>query len=318
MTTETNNVATAQDYFLTASHVVKRYAAHTALDDVSIAVPRGKVFGLLGPNGAGKTTLIRIINRITAPDSGEVTFDGRPFAPEDVMHIGYLPEERGLYKKMKVGEQAVYLVQLKGLSRAEATDRLRQWFGKFDIMPWWDKKLEELSKGMQQKVQFIITVLHEPPLLIFDEPFSGFDPVNAEMLKQEILALRDKGHTIIFSTHNMSSVEEVCDEIALINHSKVVLEGNVTEVKERFRSGLFEATATGNELQSVKGLFEVNLHNEKSGMHTYLLQKVAGVSNSQFIAEIAGRCELRSVSEKMPTMQEIFIRTVQENPADHE
>ena len=215
------------DIFLQAQHIVKRYAAHTALDDVSIAVPRGKVFGLLGPNGAGKTTLIRIINRITAPDSGEICFDGHPFTAADVARIGYLPEERGLYKKMKVGEQAIYLAQLKGLSSTEARKRLTYWFNKFDIMPWWDKKLEELSKGMQQKVQFIITVLHEPPLLIFDEPFSGFDPVNAEMLKREILALRDKGHTVIFSTHNMASVEEVCDEIALINHAHVRLTGHV-------------------------------------------------------------------------------------------
>ena len=229
------------DTFLRAEHIVKRYAAHTALNDVSIEVPRGKVFGLLGPNGAGKTTLIRIINRITAPDSGEVSFDGHPFEADDVMRIGYLPEERGLYKKMKVGEQAIYLAQLKGLSHAEAKKRLTYWFNKFGIMPWWDKKLEELSKGMQQKVQFIITILHEPPLLIFDEPFSGFDPVNAEMLKREILNLRDKGHTVIFSTHNMASVEEVCDEIALINHSQVVLSGHVAEVKDRFRTGLYEA-----------------------------------------------------------------------------
>ena len=187
------------DFFLQANHIVKRYAAHTALNDVSISVPRGKVFGLLGPNGAGKTTLIRIINRITAPDSGEVLFDGHTFSADDVMRIGYLPEERGLYKKMKVGEQAIYLAQLKGLPKGEAIVRLKTWFEKFGIMPWWNKKLEELSKGMQQKVQFIITVLHEPPLLIFDEPFSGFDPVNAEMLKNEILALRDKGHTVIFS-----------------------------------------------------------------------------------------------------------------------
>lgn len=318
MTQKTADTAVAPDCFLTASHVVKRFAAHTALDDVSIAVPRGKVFGLLGPNGAGKTTLIRIINRITAPDSGEVSFDGRPFAPEDVMRIGYLPEERGLYKKMKVGEQAIYLAQLKGLSRAEATKRLKRWFGKFEIMPWWDKKLEELSKGMQQKVQFVITVLHEPPLLIFDEPFSGFDPVNAEMLKQEILALRDKGHTVIFSTHNMSSVEEVCDEIALINHSKVVLRGHVREVKESFRTGLFEAEATGQELRSVEGVFSVESHSEKDGLHTYLLQKAPAVGNSQFITQLASRVELRSVSEKMPTMQEIFIRTVKENPAGHE
>ena len=211
------------EYFLEAHNIVKSYANHTALNGVSINVPKGKVFGLLGPNGAGKTTLIRIINRITAPDSGEVYFDGHLSQPDDIYKIGYLPEERGLYKKMKVGEQAIYLAQLKGLDKREATKRLKEWFDKFEITQWWDKKLEELSKGMQQKVQFVITVLHKPQLLIFDEPFSGFDPVNAELLKREILELKNQGHTIIFSTHNMSSVEEICDNIALINHSQVVL-----------------------------------------------------------------------------------------------
>lgn len=305
------------DLFLQASHIVKQYAAHRALDDVTISVPRGKVFGLLGPNGAGKTTLIRIINRITLPDSGEVTFDGHPFCPDDILHIGYLPEERGLYKKMKVGEQAVYLAQLKGLSRHEATLRLRQWFDKFGIMPWWDKKLEELSKGMQQKVQFVITILHRPPLLIFDEPFSGFDPVNAEMLKNEILALRDQGHTVIFSTHNMSSVEEVCDEIALINQSHVVLTGSVPEVKSRFRTGRYEATSTDGSLQPVPGLFSVEQHTEKGGLHHYTLLKDAAVSNSALIAAVAQKIELRSVSEKMPTMQEVFINVVN-STSNHE
>ena len=300
------------DNFLTAAHIVKRYAAHTALDDVSINVPRGKVFGLLGPNGAGKTTLIRIINRITAPDSGEVTFDGHEFRPEDVMSIGYLPEERGLYKKMKVGEQAIYLAQLKGLSRAEAKHRLEVWFNKFGIMPWWDKKLEELSKGMQQKVQFIITVLHEPPLLIFDEPFSGFDPVNAEMLKREILALRDKGHTVIFSTHNMASVEEVCDEIALINHAHVVLTGHVGEVKERFRTGLFEAVTTSPQLAPQPGLFTVEGQETQGALHTFTLRAAAGVEASQLIGAVAASVPLRAISEKMPTMQDIFLQTVQQ------
>lgn len=299
-----------QDFFLTARHIVKRYAAHTALDDVSIEVPRGKVFGLLGPNGAGKTTLIRIINRITAPDSGEITFDGRPFAADDVMRIGYLPEERGLYKKMKVGEQAVYLAQLKGMGRQDAVRRLKEWFGKFNIMPWWDKKLEELSKGMQQKVQFVITVLHRPPLLIFDEPFSGFDPVNAELLKREILALRDAGHTVIFSTHNMSSVEEVCDEIALINHSQVVLSGHVDEVKDRFRTGVYEATSTDGTLQSLEGAFGISSHTQAGHLHTYVLRKEEGLSGSELVSAVAGQVELRAICEKMPTMQEIFLRVV--------
>ena len=305
------------DTFLQASHIVKRYASHTALNDVSISVPRGKVFGLLGPNGAGKTTLIRIINRITAPDSGDILFDGHAFQPEDVMNIGYLPEERGLYKKMKVGEQAIYLARLKGLSHEKAKLRLARWFDKFGIMPWWNKKLEELSKGMQQKVQFIITVLHEPQLLIFDEPFSGFDPVNAEMLKKEILELRDKGHTIIFSTHNMSSVEEVCDDIALINHSQVVLSGHVQEVKERFRTGLFEAVSL-SELQSADGLFTVEqCEPSSSGLHAYLLQKNPGLTNSELIAAVAQRTELRSICEKMPSMQEIFIRQVEQTSTDN-
>ena len=298
------------DTFLKAEHIVKRYAAHTALNDVSIEVPRGKVFGLLGPNGAGKTTLIRIINRTTAPDSGDITFDGHPFEADDVMRIGYLPEERGLYKKMKVGEQAIYLAQLKGLSRAEAKKRLTFWFNRFGIMPWWDKKLEELSKGMQQKVQFIITVLHEPPLLIFDEPFSGFDPVNAEMLKQEILRLRDEGHTVIFSTHNMSSVEEVCDDIALINHSSVVLAGHVDEVKGRFRTGLYEAVSTDGSLASAQDLFDIVEHTEAGGLHTYVLHKAERLSNSALITAVAERIELRAISEKMPTMQQIFLQVV--------
>ena len=232
--------------FLETEDVVKQYSGHLALNKVSIHVPEGKIFGLLGPNGAGKTTLIRIINRITAPDSGFIRFNGRESRPEDIYQIGYLPEERGLYKKMKVGEQAIYLAQLKGLSYKEAKTRLTKWFDKFEIMPWWNKKLEELSKGMQQKIQFIITVIHEPKLLIFDEPFSGFDPVNAERLKQEILELKNAGHTIIFSTHNMSSVEEICDEIALINHAQVVLSGDVREVRNRFRTNTFNLRISGN------------------------------------------------------------------------
>lgn len=304
-----------QDYFLQAQHIVKRYAAHTALNDVSINVPRGKVFGLLGPNGAGKTTLIRIINRITAPDSGEVLFDGHHFQPEDVMRIGYLPEERGLYKKMKVGEQAVYLARLKGLSKGEAITRLKTWFEKFDIMPWWNKKLEELSKGMQQKVQFIITVLHEPPLLIFDEPFSGFDPVNTERLKREILELRDKGHTIIYSTHNMASVEDVCDEIALINHSQVVLSGNVNDIKEQFRTGTYEVITKSEELHNTEGAFNILSKEQKGNTYIYTLQKNEQLSNADLFTAISSQVDPRSISEKMPSMQEIFLKTV---TSDHE
>ncbi len=298
------------DIFLGAHHIVKKYARHTALDDVSIDVPRGKVFGLLGPNGAGKTTLIRIINRITAPDSGEIVFDGREFSPDDVAHIGYLPEERGLYKKMKVGEQAIYLAQLKGMSYSEAKARLTEWFEKFGIMPWWNKKLEELSKGMQQKVQFIITVLHEPPLLIFDEPFSGFDPVNAEMLKQEILQLRDKGHTVIFSTHNMASVEEICDEIALINHSRVVLNGNVSEVKQQFRTGVYELSTTDKLPADKSEGYSILSHSVNGSLNKYLLQKSEGLTNSQLAGVIAKEVEIRSFSEQMPSMHDIFIKVV--------
>lgn len=234
---------------LQARNITKRFAAHTALEDVSIDVQRGKVFGLLGPNGAGKTTLIRIINRISMPDEGEVTFNGHRLMADDVRNIGYLPEERGLYKKMGVGEQAMYLARLKGMSSADARTELKKWFEKFDIMPWWHKKLEELSKGMQQKVQFVCTVVHRPELMIFDEPFSGFDPVNAELLKREILQLRDEGHTIIYSTHNMASVEDVCDDIVLINKSKVVLAGAVTDVKRQFADGTYEIKATGTHEQ---------------------------------------------------------------------
>ena len=264
--------------FLTTSNITKRYASHVALDDVSIEVPRGKVFGLLGPNGAGKTTLIRIINRITMPDSGTVTFDGHPFAADDVQKIGYLPEERGLYKKMEVGEQALYLARLKGMSRHDAITELKKWFTKFEIMPWWNKKLEELSKGMQQKVQFVTTVVHRPPLLIFDEPFSGFDPVNAELLKSEILQLRDEGHTIIYSTHNMASVEDVCDNIALINKSRVVLSGSVLDVKRQFADGRFEIKATGTREQVellAKQLDNVEVHEILPSMHEVFLKNVA-------------------------------------------
>jgi len=212
-----------------AKEIVKTYANHTALKKVSVSVPKQSIFGLLGPNGAGKTSLIRIINQITGPDSGELLFNGKPLQPEDVHRIGYLPEERGLYKKMKVGEQAIYLAQLKGLSAAEAKKELMIWFKKFEIADWWDKKVEDLSKGMAQKIQFIVTIIHKPELLIFDEPFSGFDPINVNLLKREILNLRDQGTTIIFSTHNMASVEEICDHIALINKSNKILDGKLTD-----------------------------------------------------------------------------------------
>lgn len=296
--------------FLETNDVVKQYANHLALNKVSIQVPQGKVFGLLGPNGAGKTTLIRIINRITAPDSGSVLFNGRPSMQEDIFKIGYLPEERGLYKKMKVGEQALYLAQLKGLDYFEAKKRLTHWFEKFEIMPWWNKKVEELSKGMQQKVQFVITVIHNPELLIFDEPFSGFDPVNADLLKKEILELKDAGHTIIFSTHNMSSVEEICDEIALIDHAQVVLSGHVTEVRERFRTNTFKIKLKGTALLSSADQYSILSQKQKQNSLEVLLRKSNDVSNAELLMSILKQNEIIAFTEELPSMNEIFINTV--------
>lgn len=295
---------------LSVRGVSKQFAAHKALENVSIEVPRGRIFGLLGPNGAGKTTLIRIINHITLPDTGEVWFDGKPLSQEDVAQIGYLPEERGLYRKMKVGEQALYLAQLKGLSRHEAQKRLEVWFEKFQIMPWWNKKLEELSKGMQQKIQFIITVLHEPKLLIFDEPFSGFDPLNAELLKQEMLQLRDRGATIIFSTHNMASVEEVCDDIALIHRSQVRLQGNVQDIREQNRTGEFSLTTTSGQLTEQPDQFVILEQRQQGALTTYRLKKQEHFTNSALVQRLANEVEIRSFSEILPTMNDIFLRTV--------
>lgn len=295
---------------LSVRGVSKQFAAHKALENVSIEVPRGRIFGLLGPNGAGKTTLIRIINHITLPDTGEVWFDGKPLSQEDVAQIGYLPEERGLYRKMKVGEQALYLAQLKGLSRHEAQKRLEVWFEKFQIMPWWNKKLEELSKGMQQKIQFIITVLHEPKLLIFDEPFSGFDPLNAELLKQEMLQLRDRGATIIFSTHNMASVEEICDDIALIHRSQVRLQGNVQDIREQNRTGEFSLTTTSGQLTEQPDQFVILEQRQQGALTTYRLKKQEDLTNSALVQRLANEVEIRSFSEILPTMNDIFLRTV--------
>lgn len=295
---------------LSVRGVSKQFAAHKALENVSIEVPRGRIFGLLGPNGAGKTTLIRIINHITLPDTGEVWFDGKPLSQEDVAQIGYLPEERGLYRKMKVGEQALYLAQLKGLSRHEAQKRLEVWFEKFQIMPWWNKKLEELSKGMQQKIQFIITVLHEPKLLIFDEPFSGFDPLNAELLKQEMLQLRDRGATIIFSTHNMASVEEVCDDIALIHRSQVRLQGNVQDIREQNRTGEFSLTTTSGQFTEQPDQFVILEQRQQGALTTYRLKKQESLTNSALVQRLANEVEIRSFSEILPTMNDIFLRTV--------
>ena len=298
--------------FLETKEVVKQFTNHRALDQVSISVPCGKIFGLLGPNGAGKTTLIRIINRITAPDSGSVWIDGRMSKPSDIYRIGYLPEERGLYKKMKVGEQAVYLARLKGLTAAEAKSRLGRWFEKFDIMPWWNKKLEELSKGMQQKVQFVVTVIHEPELLIFDEPFSGFDPVNTELLKKEILELKEAGRTIIFSTHNMASVEEICDEIALINQSRVVLSGGVDEVRTRFKSNTLNVCVLNERFESSPEVFTV-LSEMPGPNHTLRvrIQKNVEISNSELLSLLIQRHELFSFEEELPSMNDVFLKAVE-------
>lgn len=311
--------------FLEAQHIVKRYARHLALDDVSIAVPQGSVFGLMGPNGAGKTTLIRIINRITAPDSGEILFEGRRFTPTDVARIGYLPEERGLYRKMKVGEQAIYLARLKGIDKATARKRLTEWFEKFDIMPWWNRKVEELSKGMQQKIQFVCTVIHEPDLLIFDEPFSGFDPVNAELLKREILTLRDQGRTIIFSTHNMQSVEEVCDECALFNKSHVVLQGNVSEVRQRFAQGIVSLEVETSAPLSQEQLSQLSVvdSNFYPGEKKQLLRLKmrAGEDLRDLVQTLPRELHLLSLREEIPSMNEIFIQTItqqQNHQEDHE
>ena len=299
---------------LTVEHVTKRYAGHTALDDVSLSIPKGSVYGLLGPNGAGKTTLIRIINRITAPDTGRVLLGGREIAPEDVRRIGYLPEERGLYKKMKVGEQAVFFARLKGLSRRDAVARLKKWFVKFGIEGWWDKKIEELSKGMAQKVQFIVTVLHELELLIFDEPFSGFDPINANLLKEEILALRDKGATVIFSTHNMSSVEEICDHITLINKSKNILSGRVDEIRRRHGANIFEVAYRGEEAdlrRAVEGRCEILEGAAEESVYRTLKIHVEHDEEVRQVIDAANRAvELRSFREIIPSMNDIFIRAV--------
>lgn len=299
---------------LEANNITKRFSNHTALDRASIAVPHSSIFGLLGPNGAGKTTLIRIINMITAPDEGDLNFKGRPMSRTDIENIGYLPEERGLYKKMKVGEQALYLAQLKGLTQHEALKRLKNWFEKLDIGSWWNKKVEELSKGMQQKVQFVITIVHEPELLIFDEPFSGFDPINTQILKEEILNLRAKGSTIVFSTHNMASVEELCDKIALINKSKVVLQGEVQEIRKKYSSNSYTLVYSGEKkLDSIlDGRFRIAEDHASGGHREARVQIINNTPANELLQILIPHFHIHSFQEKLPTMNEIFINTVQE------
>ena len=297
-------------------NINKQFANHKALDDVSFVVPENSIFGLLGPNGAGKTTLIRLINQITAPDSGELLFHSRPLNRKDIEDIGYLPEERGLYKKMKVGEQAMYLARLKGLSKHDARQKLKLWFEKFDISPWWDKKVEELSKGMQQKIQFIVTILHEPELLIFDEPFSGFDPINANLLKDEILQLRNKGATIIFSTHNMASVEELCDHIALIDNSKKILDGKVKEIREQLKNNMYEISYRdfeGDLGSLLNGSYSViETHQVEEFLKaTIRIEKQTGPN--ELISRLLPHMEIHSLNEILPTMNDIFISSVKKN-----
>ena len=309
-------------HILEINNVNKSFIKHQALTDVSFSVPEGSVYGLLGPNGAGKTTLIRIINHITAPDTGTVIFNGHPLTAQDVYHIGYLPEERGLYKKMKVGEQAMFFARLKGLSKRDARKALDEWFERLDITSWWNKKVEELSKGMAQKVQFIITVLHNPKLLIFDEPFSGFDPINAGILKREILNLRDKGATVIFSTHNMGSVEELCDNITLINNSRNILTGSVADVRRHYGNNRFRLTIADSDTSALstslapfvlsqtivptdKALLNKGTTLEVTLRHQEDLKNVITAANAS--------SDLRSFSPYMPSMDEIFVSAVESN-----
>lgn len=303
---------------LEVKNVVKQYGDYTALNEVSLSVPKGSIYGLLGPNGAGKTSLIRIINQITLPDSGQILLDGEPLHPNHIRHIGYLPEERGLYKSMKVGEQCLYLAQLKGLSKEEARKQLQYWFEKLEIKGWWDKKIQELSKGMAQKIQFVVTVLHQPKLLIFDEPFSGFDPVNANLIKDEILELKKKGATIIFSTHRMESVEELCDDIALIHKSNKLIEGKLDDVKRQFRTNSFEV---GILTTNVEGLmfdltqkFTVGQTHFKSLNDELKLEvQIGSATPNELLQILTSRGQVTHFVEKIPTAGDIFIKTVKEN-----
>ena len=298
---------------LEIKNIVKQYANHKALDDVSIHVPSGKIFGLLGPNGAGKTSLIRIINQITAPDAGQILFDGQPLNSSHIGRIGYLPEERGLYKKMLIGDQMIYLAQLKGLSKNEAKEKIKYWFEKLKIESWWDKKVEDLSKGMQQKVQFVATVLHEPDLIILDEPFSGFDPVNAQVIQDEILELNKKGATIIYSTHRMESVEALCDNIALLNNSKVILEGSVKEIKNNYRNQTYKIEYNlkpeTEHIQLDPTLWQI-MENESNGSNALTIQIPEDKSLNDVLTHLIPQIEIQQIFEIIPSMHDIFIDKV--------
>jgi ABC-2 type transport system ATP-binding protein len=294
-----------------AKNITKQFGSFTALENVSISVPEQCIYGLLGPNGAGKTTLIRIINQITGPDSGELFLNGQKLKPSDVANIGYLPEERGLYKKMKVGEQALYFAQLKGLSKSEAIKRLKYWFTKLDIIDWWGRKVEELSKGMQQKVQFIITILHDPKLIIFDEPFTGFDPVNTNIIKNEILYLRERGATIIFSTHNMGSVEELCDNITLINKAKTILEGSVDEIRNKWAANEFDLVFSGDVRIAENRLFTIMNRQYENNKSTIRLKTSGEAVTNDILSSVMNSGEIISFNPALPSMNEIFIRIVE-------
>ncbi|MGD0581919.1 MAG: ATP-binding cassette domain-containing protein [Bacteroidales bacterium] len=294
-----------------AKNVSKQFGSFTALDNVSVAVPQQCIYGLLGPNGAGKTTLIRIINQITGPDKGELYLEGKKLMPDDVQRIGYLPEERGLYRKMKVGEQALYLAQLKGLSKQESLRRLKYWFKKLEMVDWWGKKIEELSKGMAQKVQFITTILHEPKLIIFDEPFTGFDPVNANTVKNEILFLRERGATIIFSTHNMGSVEELCDNITLIDHGKTILEGRVDEIRKAWAGNEFDLVFDGRVSVDGNNHYSIIRQETENGKSIVRLKTTNTISTNEIIQTMMRSGNIISFNPALPSMNEIFIRVVE-------
>jgi ABC-2 type transport system ATP-binding protein len=307
------------DNLLVAENIVKKYGDYTALNNVSLTVPKGSIFGLLGPNGAGKTSFIRIINQITMPDSGLVTLDGKPLEQNHVKDIGYLPEERGLYKSMKVGEQALYLAQLKGLSKSEAKERLKYWFDRLEIGDWWGKKVQELSKGMAQKIQFVVTVLHQPKLLIFDEPFSGFDPINANLIKDEILKLRDDGATVIFSTHRMESVEELCDHIALIDKSNKILDGKLLDIKKQFKSNTFEVGVSSTDDVSLRNLLEEKFSISETSfksIHDDLKVKIKidpSSSPNDLLSFLTNQGQVNHFTEVIPSASDIFIQSVQNN-----
>ncbi|HEX7413594.1 MAG TPA: ABC transporter ATP-binding protein [Bacteroidia bacterium] len=300
---------------LAVQNITKRYATHLALKNVSIEVAEQCIFGLLGPNGAGKTTLIRIINQITAPDEGEILLRGKKLTPQDVIHIGYLPEERGLYKKMKVGEQALYFARLKGMSKSDAMKELKVWFEKFEMVTWWNKKVEELSKGMQQKVQFIVTVIHKPKLLILDEPFSGFDPINANLIRDEILELRKQGTTVIFSTHNMGSVEELCDNIALLNKSEKILDGAVKDIRKAHRSNIYDINFKGNLLSFTTAMWagaELLTKTSDGDLHDVRIKLAGNHKPNDLLQAVMQVAEINSFKEVIPSMNDIFIAKVNE------